>query len=32
MAFERKTQLFVGVFKGAAKEYVGTDAKAEQQG
>lgn len=32
MAFERKMELFIGVFKDAAKAYVGTDAKAKQEG
>lgn len=32
MAFDRKTELFIGVFKDAAKAYVGTDAKAKQEG
>lgn len=32
MAYERKTELFIGVFKDAAKAYVGTEVKAKQEG
>lgn len=32
MAFNRKMELFIGVFKDAAKKLIGTDAKAEQEG
>lgn len=32
MAFERKTELFIGVFKDAAKTYVGSEVKAKQEG
>ena len=32
MAFDRKMELFIGVFKDAAKAYVGTDVKLKQEG